>query len=238
MRAALGVGALLLAIAVGAMVAPADVLAEHRLRNGSVTPPGGTTLDTFVFRVEYAVNNPLTIPEVWAEVDGSRIDMQPEGPPDLLGDSIGYVGSTSLPAGEWPVTFFANAVGESEDSLQGPTVVVRAPATPTPSPTPTPTPTPTLSPTPSPTPTPTATPSPTPTPTPSPSPDGTPGGGVFTPSPTPNETPSATPEPVDEAPASVRIELLPLAMLFIGGTVAGSCAAMLAVHWLAGRGAF
>jgi len=237
MRRAVAASALLLAVLIAALALPATARADHRLRNGGVTPTTGTTQVAFEFRVEYTGNTVVVIPEVWAEVAGLRVDMEPQPSADPLADSLTYVGRTSLPVGDWPVTFFANAVGESTDSLAGPVVAVRAPATPTPRPTPPPTPTPTPTPTATVVPTPTPTPSPTPTPTSTPSPDPTPGGGVFTPSPTPTEQPqpAASVAPAATERSSGALDVLPLAILFLGGTVAGSGAAMLAVHWQAGR---
>jgi len=160
------------------------VHALNSLSNGDVSPLSGTTETLFEFSVDYT-SNPEVVPNaVWAEVAGQTVPL--EGPVDSPNGT--YVGSATLPAGTWSVTFRAVAQGNSPTHA-GPNIEV------TPLPTPIPTPGP---PTPSPTqvpPTPVATPTPDPTPLPP---------GV-TPAPTPRPTPlppGVTPAPTPAAPGA------------------------------------
>ena len=213
------------------LLAPLAVRAADGLENGTVSPGEGTTATEFTFTVDYTGNNPVP-PEVFAEVAGARVDMPPQGV-YVPGVIVTYSAVTTVPAGSWQVTFRADHAPGPSDELEGPTIVVQGPPTPPPTPAPTPVPTATPRPTPAPTPVPTATPTPSPTPTPR----ETPGGGIFSPSPTPTDEPSAsaTPEPEIEPTSAERIGFGPLVMLFIGGTMAGSGAAFLGVHWLSVR---
>jgi hypothetical protein len=167
-------------VALGA--APARAL--NSLSNGDVSPPDGTTETLFEFSVDYA-SNPEVVPNaVWADVAGQTVPMT--GPVDSPNGT--YVGTATLPAGTWDVTFRAVAQGNSPTHA-GPTIEVTPPPTPIPTPGP-PTPSPTDVP-----PTPVATPSPTPTPLPP---------GV-TPAPTPRPTPlppGVTPAPTPAAPGA------------------------------------
>jgi hypothetical protein len=68
----------------------------------------------------------------------------------------------------------------------------------------------------------------------------TPGGGLLSPTPTPTATPTPTVEPSASAvpalaPSGGTIGFVPLAMLFAGGTIAGSSLAFLGVYWLGNR---
>lgn len=226
---------LLFLASVVSLLTPTPARADNGLDNGRVDPPTGTTQTVFTFKVDFTGNERI-LSAVYADVAGLRVQMEPETP-DLITETMTYVGTSSLPAGEWQVIFRAEAPGI--EPHEGPIVRVTDAATPAPTPQPTPAPTPTPVPTPPPTPTPV--PTPTPSPTPTPTPDETPGGGLFSPTPSASATPtaepseSATPEAEEQPGGGARIEFGPLALLFIGGTAAGSGAALLGVQWLGRR---
>lgn len=233
MRAVANASVLILAVAMFSLLVPMDVRAADELSNGAVTPTEGTTESTFVFTVDYG-GSPGDVPTVFARIGDFVVPMELQSGFPQSGT---YVGTSSLPeAGTWQVIFHAENLQGPGADLGGPTVTVRDDA-PTPSPTATPSPTPM----PRPTPAPTRAPTPTPSPSPTPMPGESPGGGIFSPTPTPTPTPteepseSATPEPNIEPTSGARLGFGPLVMLFIGGTMAGSGAAFLGVHWLSRR---
>lgn len=234
MRPIANASVLILAALSASLMAPAHASAADELSNGTVTPTEGITATTFVFSVDYS-GNPGDIPAVSARVGDLVVRMEIQSG---LPQSGTYVGSSTLPAGTWQVIFHAENLQGASPDLAGPTVTVRDDR-PTPPPTARPTPVPTATPRPTPalTPAPTARPSPSPTPTPR----ETPGGGVY--SPTPMSTPtgepskSASPDADRQPPASgSRLGFGSLAMLFVGGTMAGSGAAILGVHSVRRRG--
>ncbi len=229
MRAAAGTSVLGLALLLASLVMPMMAVAANELRNGGVTPREGTTETVFAFSVEF-VSGPIVPTSVRARVADREIEMRPENLTPA-GDVI-YVGTSTLPVGNWLVEFVADSEIGNIQSHQGPNVLVTNP-TPTPPPTPAPTPLPT------PKPTPTTLPTPTPTPRPTQTTRETPGGGVFSPSPsqceTPSPSPTATAEAEPEATRDSGIGFVPLAMLFIGGTAAGAGAALLTVTWIVRR---
>jgi hypothetical protein len=156
----LGVG-----IALVSLLVPPDARAVNTLSNGVVSPSSGSTLTTFVFTVDYFSNNGQEATSVRALVGDEVVALSL-----VDGDANDgtFSGSSTLPAGSWPVTFEAFSQGQ-DPTLAGPTVVVIGP-TPQPTPTSAPTPTPTARPRPtprvSPRPTPAATAAPTATPNP------------------------------------------------------------------------
>jgi len=230
MRALARVSVLVLAVLMVGLVSPMPGRAADELSNGSVSQTEGTTSTVFGFSVDYN-GGAGDLPTVTVLVANLEIGMQLESG---LPDAGTYVASSNLPEGTWQVIFRADELRGPRSELAGPTITVQDPPPPTPAPTPTRAPTP--RPTPVPTPVPTPTPSPTSTPTPIPTPRETPWGGVFTPSPTPTERPSEAPPEIEPASAAgAPLEFGPLAMLFIGGTMAGSGAAFLSVHWVATR---
>lgn len=151
---------------------PAPVAAApSALTDGTVTPGSGTTATTFTFTVRYSSETGFEAARVWADVAGSQVELALlTGNPE----KGTWQGGSTLPAGDWPVTFEADASNGSDPSLAGPTVSVVAadppppPATPTPTPAPTPVATATPGPMP---PTPTATQGTPPTPPPTSGPD-------------------------------------------------------------------
>ena len=133
------------------------VAAANELRNGSVTPPLGTTQTSFAFSVDYVTTSAQqAASSVTAIVGPASIGLALTAGTTTDGT---WTGSSTLPAGTWQVTFVAEIQG-SDPTLIGPTVIVIGPA-PTATPTPVPTPPPTATP-PTPTPTPTAAPTPNP----------------------------------------------------------------------------
>jgi hypothetical protein len=142
-----------------------------------------------------------------------------------------FGGTTTLPVGSWPVTFFADASTGKDDRLVGPTVTVTSGATPRPTVAPTPTSAPPPTPVPTPAPPPlTATPlqaTPLPSTAASPAGSGSPGAsgfiGGFLLTPAPTSTPE--PAPALEAPA-VGDEMW---TLVTGGLIALSALALLAM---------
>lgn len=180
-------GALVAAIAV--LVTPAQMLAAGNvLSNGSVTPTSGTVATTFAFAVDYASGQGFAATAVWAEVAGTTVTLA------LVSGSADdgtFSGSSSLPAGSWPVTFRADAVQGSDPTLAGPTLTVIDPNA-TPPPTSTPRPTPRPSPTPRPTAAPTVRPPPPPTQGPVPSAPAPSPSGTVAPDGTPRQTPGAS----------------------------------------------
>ena len=225
------IASLLFLASVVSLLTPTGARAENGLSNGRVEPPTGTTETVFTFKVDFTGNERI-LSAVYADVAGMRLQLEPENE-NFIAETMTYVGTSPLTAGEWPVIFTTDANGV--EPLEGPTVTVTDAATPQPTPQPTPSPRPT------PPPTPTPVPTPTPSPTPTPTPEETPGGGLFSPTPSPTATPtlepseSATPEAEDQPSGGARIEFGPLAMLFVGGTAAGSGAALLGVQWLGRR---
>lgn len=225
------VALVLVAVATVGLVPPAR--AANTLENPSVTPRSGTTSTVFVFSVEYRSSPPgLPAREVWAEVGGVRIELA-AAPLDGT-----YTGRSTLPAGEWDVTFRATEIRGSQPSpISGGRIrVVSATPRPTVPPTAAPTPVPTPIPaTPAPTPTLAATPAVVVTPLPSESATvGTPGGELFTPSPTADPTATATATAGIAATASPEggdgVNVAQVMGLFIGGLLAGSGAAFAGVQ--------
>ncbi len=205
--------------AAAAVVCGNAATAKTNLCDESVTPSGGTTATTFLFKVYYtdqfergpAAHTPYAtvkirttaVPSVtlgtftmvptggWP-ANGSSQYLPTPGPGVLL------TYARTLPAGSYTYVFNAGQDGTNKVGLNGATTIVVTSPTPTPTPTPKPTPTPTPKPTPTPTPTPTPRPTPTPTPrpTPTPKPKTTPA-----PTPPPTATPTAVP-PTDTPSAS------------------------------------
>lgn len=252
--------ALCVAIGVAALL-PSPVLATNTLSQGSVTPGSGTTATVFVFRVRYdSTTPPRDATAVWAEVAGLTVPLALE--PDGTATGGWYVGSGSLPQGTWPVTFRATAVQDAfvADADGGTVEVLPAGASPSPAATTSPTPIATAAPTPSAAPpTPGATPVPTlpvvprptaPPRTPSASASPTPSTSAVEPSirPTPTEggqRPSSVPTAI--ASSTARATAAPgaepeedpaggaLPWIVLGGGMATSGAAIIALQWLGWR---
>lgn len=216
---------LLLAACLAAGLAlPDDAAAADELRNGAASPPEGTTQTVFTFSVEYA-GNPADLPTVVARLGSTEVPLSLASGIPSAGT---YAGSATLPAGSWQVQFRADNLRGGNAVLNGPSILVRD-VTPAPQPTPAPTappPTPapaTAVPTMAPTATPTATPTPTATA------EETPGGALLPRS--RGASPTPTPSPSGAALAAGRIGTGALVLLFIGGTMAGTGAAILGVLW-------
>jgi hypothetical protein len=174
--------ALMLASAAALLGIPAPAAAAPpALIDGTVTPGSGTTATVFTFDVRYSSDTGFEAVRVWVEVAGSQVELAL-----LTGDPEdgAWQGGSTLPVGDWPVTFRADASHGSEPILAGPTISVVAPdpppppATPAPTPVPTPVATATPGPMPAPTATPGAPPAPPPTGGPDPAPAPTVGGRV------------------------------------------------------------
>ncbi|MGH2445964.1 MAG: hypothetical protein ACRDGD_07990 [Candidatus Limnocylindria bacterium] len=157
-----------LAVALAALftsLTPGPMRATNVLSAGIVTPTSGTTATVFVFSVHFLSESPGQPPfPISAQVD--EVVVVPLSFVEGSGTTADgtYRGSTTLPEGEWEVTFVATAPGPGPLDLEGPTIHVTQPIG---TPTPAPTPDPTQAPTPSPTAgsTPPQTPQPTPPPT-------------------------------------------------------------------------
>ncbi|MGH2445949.1 MAG: hypothetical protein ACRDGD_07915 [Candidatus Limnocylindria bacterium] len=139
-----------LAVALAAMftvLTPGPMRAAIVLSAGIVTPTSGTTSTVFVFSVHFFSDSPGQPPiSVSAQVAGGVVALEFVGSGS---DTNGiYSGSATLPDGDWPVTFVADAPGNGPPPLDGPTIhVTEQIGTPTPPPTPDPTQAPTPSPT-------------------------------------------------------------------------------------------
>ena len=207
---------------------PGDAAAADELRNGTVSPLEGTTQTVFAFSVEYA-GNPADLPSVVVKLGATEVPLSlASGIPS----SGTYAGSATLPAGSWQVQFRAEKLRGGNAVLNGPSILVRE-VTPAPQPTPAPTPPP---PTPVPaTPVTTAPPTATSTATPATTAtaDETPGGALLPRS--RGASPTSTASPSEAALASGRMGTGSLILLFIGGTMAGTGAAILGVLWAARR---
>lgn len=205
---------------------PDDAAAADELRNGAVSPLEGTTQTVFTFSVEYA-GDPADLPTVVAKIGATEVPLSLASGIPSAGT---YAGSATLPAGSWQVQFRADNLRGGNAVLNGPSILVRE-VTPAPQPTPAPTaPPPTPVPaTPVPTVPPTATPTATPTPTAAA--DETPGGALLPRS--RGASPTPTPSPSAAALTAGRMGTGSLVLLFIGGTMAGTGAAILGVVWAA-----
>jgi hypothetical protein len=127
-----------------------DVVAAagpNELSNGWVSPTTGTTSTAFTFSVDYRSDKDFGASSVVAMVAGRSVTLRLAS-----GNASGgtFRGTSTLPAGRWPVSFRAQASQGPSPSLAGPTLVVTAPAPTPPPPTPKPTPPPPPPPTPAP----------------------------------------------------------------------------------------
>ncbi|MFP5341724.1 MAG: hypothetical protein ACLGIJ_02185 [Candidatus Limnocylindria bacterium] len=191
--------ATVVAIVLLGAIAPVRAAAgPTRLSDPSVSPRSATPTQTVTFAVTY--RNREGSPADWVRVTvaGRTHDMRVSGAEDWKRE-VRLTWSGTLPVGTHAVVFEGMSRDRFGDRLEGGTVTVVLPATPTPGPTPQPTPKPTAAPTPKPTAAPTAKPTAAPTatavatakPTPSPTTDATVGPGI----PGPGATHQATPDP-------------------------------------------
>ena len=247
-RAAIGVFSIRLVaaavlVSITALMAPSHMLAVgNTLSNGSVDPTTGTIATVFAFQVDYTSPQGFDAASLWADVAGTTVGLVLVSG---VADDGTFSGSSSLPAGSWPVTFRADAIQGSDPTLAGPTLTVIDPNA-TPPPTPVPPPAPPTNPPPTPAPTP-----PPDLPAPTLPPSETVAPGVSTPS-TPGAS-SATSPATSGQPSSAPMasgvqgrspepsagEPDPSGRsgnpwLFVGGGMSAMGAAILAGHW-AGR---
>lgn len=118
----------------------AAAAAPNQLDGGSVTPGSGTTQTTFTFTVAYSSEKDFPATSVVALVAGRSVQLQLVSGSAIAGM---YLGSATLAAGTWPVTFEAQAAQGPAASVGGPTIAVSAPPSPpTPQPVPAATPAP------------------------------------------------------------------------------------------------
>ena len=143
----------LIAIVASLAVSPAVRAAPNALQDPGVTPGSGTPSTSFTFSVRFVGGGAdVTATSVVATVAGSAVAL---GLVEGTANNGLYAGTSTLPAGSWPVTFGADASRGLDPQLAGRTVNVVGP-TPPPTPPPAPTPPPTAAPAPRP---PVATPS-------------------------------------------------------------------------------
>jgi hypothetical protein len=228
-----GVAAALLALSLA--TAPMPVRAASVLSDGSVSPSSGTTTTAFTFSVHYtSTDPPRPAQSVWAEVGSATVTLIKASGTALDGT---WLGTSTLPAGTWQVTFHATTNGDPAQPLLGPIVTVTAPP-PSPQPTPPPPP-PTAAPTPVPT-QPPPRPRPQPTPPPTDADDRTAASSQAMPAGSPGSThgradddPAETPasfEPAGDGadtPPGARLASL----LIVGGAMSIGGAAVLARQW-------
>ncbi len=167
--------------------ASARAAGPNELLAPSASPATGTTATSFTFTVRYRSSKEWPALSVTASAAGKTMPLR-----RVSGNATNgtWSGSARLPAGNWVVTFSADAKQGPDPSVTGPTLRVTAPA---PQPTPKPTPKPTPRPTPKPT------PRPTPKPTPKPTPVSTQVAALQPPPPSAVATPQPT--SANEAPA-------------------------------------
>ncbi len=243
-------------------MAPMPARAEAVLTGATVAPGFGTTATSFTFSVDYDSLPAERAEAVWAEVGSVTVTLARVSG---SGHNGTWEGSSSLPAGIWPVTFHAiPASGPQPLPITLPDDITVTPLpTPTPSPTPRPTatprpptpPPPGVTPTPVPVPPPGATvspfvPGPQPSPPPAdddPTPTATTDATGSIPSGTPDASPTRTAGETDapaESPAArdptadddVRPRGSLLApLLFVGGTMSLVGAAVLGRQWYVTR---
>ena len=123
-----------LAALAGLLVSVGAVAADgpNQLSNGRVSPTSGTTSTAFTFSVDYRSANDFAATSVVAVVAGRSVNLQLVGGTASAGS---FRGTSALPAGQWPVSFHADARQGPDATLAGPTMVVTAPAPATPPPT-------------------------------------------------------------------------------------------------------
>lgn len=109
--------------------------APNQLANPTVSPGVGSTTTTFNFGVSYASDKGFAAMSVVAIAAGRSIVLRLAS-----GTATGgtYTGASTLPAGNWAVTFEAQATQGPNASLSGPTVRVAAPVSAPPPPPPAP----------------------------------------------------------------------------------------------------
>jgi hypothetical protein len=175
-----------------ALVAPVlAVQGPTRLSDPTVSPRTGTPTTTIAFEVTYRNREGSAPARVSVVIDGVAHAMTSDGGTNWKAGVLNHWSST-LPVGTHTVSFEAESRDKFSDTVDGGTVTIRVPPSPTPSPTPAPTPRPTPRPTPEPTPDPTPAPTPTPTPNLTPRPTSPP-DATATPAPTDPPAPTATP---------------------------------------------
>ena len=232
--------------------APMPARAASVLSNGIVAPTSGTTADSFTFSVDYASSDPIQPAQaVWADVGSVTVTLHKVSGTAHDGT---WQGTSTLPAGSWPVTFHATTSIDAQPApIDGPIVTVTQAPIPTPLPTPRPTARPTPTPSP-PSPGPISPPvfdQPTPPPDnaasdePSPSSSGTDAASTQPPTKDPASTPPAdedgvpveTPEPSDAAAddAVTPPGSMLGTFLIVGGTMSIAGAAVLAHQWVVSR---
>ena len=153
-----------------------------KLDNASVSPRSGTTSTTIKFQVRYRNREGSAPDHVYVIIDGTRHRMSGGGTTWKTGVTLRW--SSRLPVGRHHVSFEAADTRKFSDQIDGGTVTITAPPSPTPTPSPTAKPTPKPSPTPAPTAKPTPAPTTAPATTPTPTPAGEPTTVPATPYPT------------------------------------------------------
>jgi hypothetical protein len=172
-----------LLIVLGLVVPVLAVEGPTKLFDPSVSPTSGLPTTTIHFAVTYRNREGSPVDHVNVIIDGTAHRMTSNGSTDWK-KGVRHTWSTTLSVGVHSVSFEAADTRRFTDTIDGPSVTIKAAPTPSPTPeaTPKPTPKPTATPTPKTDPTPAPTPRPTPTtastpaPTPS-SPGSTSGDG-------------------------------------------------------------
>jgi hypothetical protein len=164
-----------------------------KLYDPAVTPRTGTPITTITFTVEYRNREGSAADHVSVVVDGVAHRMTASGASTWKA-GVTHTWSTKLASGTHRISFEAADTRRFSDAIDGGSVAITNPPTPTPTPIPTPTRSPIQTPTPepeatsAPTPKPTATSAPKPTATPRPA-------ASDSPTPSPVRSPTATPAP-------------------------------------------
>ena len=107
-----------------AIPASASAVAPNQLFKPRVSPGGGSTSTVFTFAVDYASDKGFAATSVVALVAGRSVVLGLAS-----GTSTGgtYAATSTLPAGNWSVTFEAQPTQGPSPSVAGPTVAVTAP---------------------------------------------------------------------------------------------------------------
>src|SRR5438309_2123110 len=162
-------------IALGLVVPVFAVEGPTKLFNPSVSPSSGLATTTIRFAVSYRNREGSPADHVHVVIDGAAHAMTADGTSNWK-QGLRHTWSTRLPVGVHKVSFEALSRDRFSDTIDGGTVTITAPTSPTPKPTPTATPKTDPTPTPKPPPAPTHAPSATPTPAPGSSGSGGSGG--------------------------------------------------------------